>query len=301
MSDFPLEGDEHVAVDTAGDDYEEDREYDTLGEAAQALGDDDEGEEQPEVEGEEPEAEDGPADEVKVTLSDGTEISLGEIEKGYLRQDDYTRKTMEVAQERERVTAYDATLRERAALIETAQQKLTALVQGLIPPEPPAHLANTNPAQYVQAQAMRQQAMAELKGWLDAGDETAQAVGALTEAQTAQARSAENDMLIKARPALKDPAALAKFDGEVAAAAKQFGFPDDMIAATHDHRVRQMAYYAAIGLRAEANRKAASRRVEAPKQGKPTPVTTAPDKNRQAMRRLSQTGSIKDALKIDFD
>lgn len=302
MSDFPTEGDEGVAVDTAADDFAEDHTYDTLEEAAAALGDDDEGEAQQESEGDEaPEEGEQPADEVKITLTDGTEVPLSEIERGFLRQDDYTRKTTEIAQERERVTAYENTLKERASLIETAQQKLVALVQGLIPPEPDAALAQSNPAQYVQALAMRQQAMTELQGWLDAGDETAKAVGALTEAQTEQARQAENDLLIKARPGLKDPAALAKFDSEVASAAKQFGFPDEMIAATHDHRVRQMAYYAAIGLRAEANRKAAQRRVENPKPGNPAPAKVQPtDKSKQAMRRLSQTGSFKDAMKIDF-
>lgn len=303
MSDFPTEGDESVAVDTAADDFAEDHTYDTLEEAAAALGDDDEG--QPEDEVAEPDAdaegaEPDPSD-VLITLSDGQEVPLSQLEKERLLQADYTRKTTEIAQDRERVSAYETTLKERASLIETAQQKLVALVQGLIPPEPPAHLAQQNPAQYVQAQAMRQQAMTELQGWLDAGTETQNAVSALTEAQTEQLRTAENDHLIKARPGLKDPAALAKFDSEVASAAKQFGFPDEMIAATHDHRVRQMAYYAAIGLRAEANRKAAQRRVEAPKPGKPAAATAQPtDKSKQAMRRLSQTGSIKDAMKIDF-
>lgn len=301
MSDFPTEGDESVAVDTAADDFAEDHTYDTLEEAAAALGDDDQGEEQPEPEADEATEDDAPADEVKITLSDGSEIPLSEVEKGFLRQDDYTRKTTEVAQERERVTAYENTLKERANLIETAQQRLVALVEGLIPPEPAAQLAQHDPARYVQEMAMRQQAIAELQGWMDAKDDTGKAVSSLTEAQTEHLRSSENDMLIKARPALKDPAALAKFDSEVASAAKQFGFPDDMIAATHDHRVRQMAYYAAIGLRAEANRKAAQRRVEAPKPGKPAPANAQPtDKSKQAMRRLSQTGSIKDALKINF-
>lgn len=298
MSDFPVEGDEPVAVDTAADGFAEDHTYDTLEEAAAALGDDDAGEEIPETEGELPESdEETPADEVKITLSDGTETTLGEIERGFLRQDDYTRKTTEIAQERERVSQYEATLREKANLVDTAQQKLAALVQGLIPPEPSPALAQQNPAQYVQQMAMRQQAMAELQGWLDTGNEVQTASSALTEAQTAQQRAAEDDLLIKARPGLKDPAAMAKFNDEVAASAKQFGFPDEMIAATTDHRVRQMAYFAAIGVRAEANRKAAQRRVEAPRAGAPAAPAAPADKSKTAMRRLSQTGSMDDAVK----
>lgn len=302
MSDIHEDGDQSVADDTADVATDEDRFYDTLEEAASALGDDDEGE--PDEAAAEADAEAGDEEEnpgaVKVTLSDGTEISLGEIEKGYLRQEDYTRKTMEAAQERERVSAYEASLTERARSLESAQQKLLSLVQNLIPPEPPSSLAHQNPAQYVQAMAMRNQALSEMRAHMEAQQETAQAVSGLTEAQQLQHRQAENDLLVKARPALKDAAAMAKFDSEVSGAAKHFGFPDEMIAQTADHRVRQMAYYAAIGLRAEANRKAASRRVEAPRPGKPAPTAQAQDKNRTAMRRLSQTGSISDAMKIDF-
>lgn len=302
MNDFPAEGDQTVADDTADATTDEDRFYDTLEEAAAALGDDDEG--QPDdADGEaaaDPDADAGPG-EAKFTLSDGTEIPLSEVEKGYLRQEDYTRKTTEVAQERERIQAQEAAIMESAQSIQTAQHKFLALVQKLIPPEPPAQLAQTNPGQYVQAQAMRQQALAELQAHMDAQAETAQAVSGLTAAQLQQQRQAENDLLIKARPALKDAAAMAKFESEVTTAAKHFGFPDEMIAQTADHRVRQMAFYAAIGLRAEANRKAAERRTEAPRAAKPTATgAQAQDKSRAAMRRLSQTGSIKDAMNIDF-
>lgn len=77
-----------------------------------------------EPEGEEPEPEpepdsededsddtqDGPqpievADDVKVTLSDGTELTGKELREGWLRQADYTRKTQELAEERRELDA----------------------------------------------------------------------------------------------------------------------------------------------------------------------------------------------------
>lgn len=300
MNDFPTEGDDAVAVDTADESNFEDHSYDTFDEALEALGDDDEGEatEAPE---EEPEAEDGEEPgEVKVTLADGTEVSLGEIEKGYLRQADYTRKTTELAQEREALTKRATAHEEQARFIETATQRLSELVQQLIPPEPPVALAQQNPAAYIQQKAMREQAIAELGAWMDAKDTAGQAVQQLTAAQIEQQRQEANADLAKAMPRLKDPAALAKFDAEVATTAKHFGFDDATIAATNDPRVRRMAYYAAIGLRAEQNRQAAARRVEAPKPGKPALPAQNVSKNKTAMRRLSQTGSFKDALQIDF-
>lgn len=298
MSDFHEEGVEAVAVDTADESMSEDQAFDTFEDALAALGDDDEGE-AVETEAEEAEDAEEPG-EVKVTLADGTEVSLGEIEKGYLRQADYTRKTTEIAQDRERVSQYEAALVERARSIETAHERLSEFVQGLLPPEPDAALARQNPAAYVQQKAMREQAIAELSAWMDARAQTGQAVEQLTAQQMEHQRTQANAELVKAMPKLKDAAALAKFDAEVAATAKHFGFDDATIAATNDPRVRRMAYYAAIGMRAEQNRQAASRRVEAPKPGKPAAPAQNVDRNRTAMRRLSQTGSIKDALQIDF-
>lgn len=299
MSDFHTEGDQAVAVDTAGEGMTEDHSYDTFEDALAALGDDDEGGAEAETAELPDEAEEDPG-AVKVTLADGTEVSLGEIEKGYQRQADYTRKTTEVAQERERVTQYEADLNERARFIETASQKLSSLVQQLVPPEPSAHLAQTNPAQYVQQMAMRQQAIAELQGWMAAGDEAGQAVQSLTAAQVEQQRQEANRHLAKSMPKLKDPAALAKFDADVKAAAQAFGFDDATIDATTDPRIREAMYFAGIGKRAVQNRQNASRRIEAPKPGKPGAVAQTVDRSKTAMRRLSQTGSIKDAMNIDF-
>jgi len=43
------------------------------------------------------------SDETKIKLDDGSELSIGEIKKGYLRQADYTKKTQELAAEREKL------------------------------------------------------------------------------------------------------------------------------------------------------------------------------------------------------
>lgn len=299
MSDFQTEGDNTVAVDTAEDGGQEDRYYDTLEDAVEALGDDDEGEgEEPEAEADEDSAEEPGA--AVLTLSDGTELTLEEVEKGHLRMQDYTRKTTEVAREREALKERETTLTERARSIETASQRLVALVQQLIPPMPEPALARTNPGLYTQQRVMHEQAQAEIAAWMQAGQETKQAVQALTETQVAQRRADADTELAKAMPRLKDPAALAKFNDDVKAVASQFGFDEAMIAATIDPRVRRMAYYAGIGMRAEENRKAASKRVEAARVGKPPAPAKPTDQSRKAMRRLSQTGSIKDALSIDF-
>lgn len=304
MNDFPTEGDmETVAVDTADNGGEEDRYYDNLDDAMAALGDDEEGEAQ-DAEPADDEPEDAEGDEpgaAKVTLSDGTEVSLGEIEKGYLRQADYTRKTQEIAQQREQHAQREASFAEQSKTLEAVSQALLARVQQLIPPPPHASLAHQNPAEFVRQKAIHEQAIEEFRGWVANVDGVKGAVQQFSAAQIEQRKAEANAELVKAMPKLKDPAAMAKFEADVSASAKQFGFDEATIAATTDPRVRQMAYYAAIGMRAEANRKAAAQRVGTPaKVGAPPAPAKPVDASKKAMRRLSQTGSLKDALNVDF-
>ena len=303
MSDFPLEGDQtSVADDTAYYDDAEDQSFDTLEDAVAALADDDEGEgAEPETaEADEGEEADEPG-EVKLTLSDGTALTLEEVEKGFLREADYTRKTMELAETRKAVVQRETELAEQTTIIETATQRLLGLVQQLVPPMPSAALAQQNPGEYIRQKAVHDQARSELAQWMDTAGDVGNVVQGFTRQQIEQRKSEANAELVKAMPRLKDPAAMAKFDADVAASAKAFGFDDATIAATTDPRIRRAMWLAAVGQRALDNQSAAKRRVEAPKAGKPPAPGKPTDKNRTAMRRLAQSGSIKDALSVDFD
>ena len=303
MNDFPMEGDQtSVADDTAYDDDAEDQSFDTLEDAVAALADDDEGE-GPEPEAPEEDAEGEEADEpgeVKLTLSDGTALTLEEVEKGFLREADYTRKTMELAETRKAVVQRETELAEQTTIIETATQRLLGLVQQLVPPMPSAALAQQNPGEYIKQKAVHEQARAELAAWMDTAGEVGNVVQGFTRQQIEQRKAEANAELVRAMPRLKDPAAMAKFDADVLASAKSLGFDEATIAATTDPKVRRMAYLAAIGQRALDNQKAAARRVEAPKAGKPPAPGKPTDESLKAKRRFHQTGTIKDALRLNF-
>ena len=114
-------------------------------------------------------------------------------------------------------------------------------------------------------------------------------------------RTEQAASLVKAMPHLSDPVKRAAFDREVAATAQEFGFSADEIAATADSRILQMVHYARIGKRSEQNRNNAKRRVQTPMKGKARPSATTPKANPKAMQRLSKSGSIHDAMEIDFD
>lgn len=302
MDDLQSEGAvETVAVDTADAGATEDRYYDNLHDAAEALADDDEGDEpeaqEPEAqEAEEPEAEgDEPA-------ADEEAEADPEEEAGKLRMADYTRKTQELARERETVHAMRDDYTKRAQDLQTVYQRFQQFAEGLIPPEPPLQLAQSNPAEYQYQMALRHAAMQEIEGVFAVGKDLETQAQGFSEAELARYRDNERASLVKAMPELKDPAKLAQFDAAITEAAREFGFTDEEISQTADHRVLQLVHFARIGKRAEHNRKNAQRRIaEAPKKG--TEARAAPPRNRnaEAMRRLERTGSFKDALAVDFD
>lgn len=310
MNDFPQEGDlEPVADDNAGKAENEDRTYDNFEDAVAALADDDEGEpeEQAETETEEAEAEpeevteDDP-DAVKVTLSDGTEIPLKELEDGQLRMQDYTRKTTELAKERETVAAVREEYAERQRSLETAFQNFQQFAEGLIPPEPPLQLAQQNPGEYQYQQALRKAAMDELGQIFAMRDEAGTQAQQANEAELARYRDTETAELVKAMPTLKDPARLAKFQDDNRAFALEMGAPEEIVDQPQPAYVQQMLHYARIGKKADHNRQNAQRRIaEQPQKGKQARAAAAPSKNREGMKRLAKSGSLRDAMSIDFD
>ena len=296
----------------------EDQTYDNFEDALKALGSDDDlpEEEEPDPEEEpesddEPEEEDDPEEEESdagdaiVELPDGETLTLSEIadlKANGLRAADYTHKTTEVAREKEAVQALRSQYEQNLQYVETTQQNIAKFVEGLIPPEPSLELAQTNPAEYTQARALREAAIAELNKLVSIGDDVKGHKATASEADMKAYRDKETAALVKAMPHLKDPVKKHAFDEAVSKTAEEFGFSPEEIGATADHRILQLVHYARMGKRSEQNRNNAKRRVQTPTKGKPKPAA-APAKtaqNRDAMRRLSKSDSLENGLAVDF-
>lgn len=250
---------------------------------------------------EDPEA--GSEDQARILLGDGTEVTLDELKDGYFREADYTRKTTELAHEREQLTQVQQTYSERSSFVDTALLNLTNYLENLVPPEPHVSLAQSNPAEYQYQKALRENAMAELSQVLQMREEHGQAQQGFSQEDVTRLKGEEDAKLLKAMPHLSDPGKRAVFDKAIRETAVEFGFTEDEAAGVADHRMLQLVHYARLGKRAVTNRKNAKRRVEAPKKGKarPAQVTAKSSSNRKARERLSKSGSIDDAMGIDFD
>jgi hypothetical protein len=319
MMDNDLDG---VESNTADDAVEETQGFDNLDDALDALEDDTEEREQPateddadeetaETDEEEAEETEAGADEVDsgdetvYQLPDGEEITLSEIadlKANGLRAQDYTHKTTELAEGRKALETDREAVSERANSINQLSQNLGKYLETIIPAEPSLQLAQTDPAAYQYEKAIREQAIAELTNFQGMQAQAGEQVSGISQENIDRFKQTQNDLLIKEMPALADPVKRKAFDDANRETALKLGFEEAEIQQTSDNRILRAIHYANIGLRAEHNAKNAKRRVQTPmKKSAPRGKPVASSKNAQAMRSLSKSGSINDAMNIDFD
>lgn len=316
---LPDEGEFDIGNDTADLEFEEDQGTDSLDDEGDALGDEDglldeqlgddegdlaSGEEDPLKDDETDAAQDlEGGDDVLVTLGDGEQVALGELKDGYFRQKDYTHKTGEVAEERKALVATRETYAQEAQSLQTAYQNLQQYLEGLIPPEPDIGLAQSDPATYQYQLALRNNTIAELTKVQEAGQQVQDQRQTAYEGDLDRYRAAEDAKLVKALPILSAPGRRAAFDAANKKTGLEFGFSQEEIAKTLDHRILHLVHYARLGKIAEKNRKNAGRRVAGkPNTGKrPNNAAAGPSKSKKGFKRLAETGSIDDAVSLLMD
>jgi hypothetical protein len=243
------------------------------------------------------EAEDlAPEEPAQISLPDGTKVTLDEAVKGYLRQSDYTRKATELATTRK---ALEADLQTVEGITQTFIDHLTKMV----PPEPDMAMALRDPNGYVKAKAQYDAAMAQIKQLIDIGKQPKQIGEKLNKADQQAKIAAENAALAEKFPMAATPEGRQKFFASAAEAAQQAGFSMDDLQGVSDHRLFVLAHWANEGLKAAKARETAKAKVAnvppaAPrKPGQPAQA----NRNADAMRKLAQSGSIRDALKVDWE
>lgn len=231
-----------------------------------------------------------------VALPDGTQLPLEEVVKGYQRQADYTRKTQETAQVRK---ALEADLQVISGITETFIDHLSKMV----PPAPDPAMALRDPNAYVRAKAQHDAAMAQVQSLIELGKKPKEITDNLTKTDTEATITQENLRLAERFPEVVRPEGREKFFKGAADAAQAAGFTMDEMQAVTDHRYFVMAHWANVGMKAAKARETAKAKVaNVPpatprKPGQPAQTSG----NAEAMRKLARSGSIKDAMRVDWD
>ena len=232
-----------------------------------------------------------------VKLADGTEITHDELIKGYHRQSDYTRKMQEVANDRQ------ATSKEAERITSIADALVEHLTK-LIPPEPDTALALSDAGQYTARKAQHDAAVAQLQKIIELGGEAKNVTSTLSDADLQKLKANEDHSLVTAIPSVGTQEGRKKFMSEVADAARHVGFSDEDVGKVVDHRVFLLAHWAQKGLAADKAKKAAKAKAQkAPPANprKPGQGAKQAGSNVKAMQKLARTGSIHDAVNVDFD
>lgn len=263
--------------------------------------DDEEEDGETEGEAEEAEQEDPPvvyADETaKVKLADGTELTVAELTQGRMRQQDYTRKTQELANERKTV---QADVQRMQAITAAFVDHITALV----PDAPPASLALSDPGKYTAQKAQHEAAMAQVQQLIEMGNAPKEIGAALSEADNQKQLQEANARLIEMFPETAGGATREAFFNGVQSVANELGFSNADLSAVRDPRMFALAHWAAKGMAAEKAKATAKAKVaNAPPATprKPGQGASKGNGNAAAMQKLSRSGSLRDALAVDWE
>ena len=230
------------------------------------------------------------------------EVTLEELQNGYSRQQDYTRKTQELSQQRKNFETQQAELAKKDAIYAQLLPQLEASLNGELANEPDWNaLYESDPIAYVREKDIWEDKKKKL--------EAARAEHKRLQDENAQKQQEElakfveygNQQLVEKIPEWTDAEVSQKEKSAISSyAMNELGFTPQEIGQVYDYRIL-------LGLRdgmlyrkqLEASKKKPTQKAVA-RVARPgtsnTPKTTAPAK--KARQKLAKTGKVQDAAKV---
>ena len=264
-----------------------------------------------------PETQDGPEveeasadDDSKITIEvDGKVVELSKAEladyyKNGLRQADYTKKTMEVAEQRKAAQAEiakaQAERQQAQSGLQQAAAVLTAQLQEFQNVDWNA-LAQSDPAQYVQVKHLYDQRQAALQQNL----QQQQQLSAIQQAEQAKALQShlteQQELLLAKLPEWKDGTKAAAEKQALAKYLLESGYEKGAVENLTDHKTVILARKAMLYDQMISKANAAAKKVQAAPQRvvrSGSGETNRPDGRTAAMQRLGKTGRVEDAAAV---
>lgn len=265
-------------------------------------GDEPEDEGQAEDEPEEPAIPAYVADDAKVKLADGTEVTVAELKNGTLRLQDYRQKTAEIAEQRRAFEAKSSEFQQLEQQVSADRDFMVQLMQSLMPQKPDYSMVSVDPIGYAEQNAQYQARKEQLDYLVAMQQHTAQKRQADEAEASKEVRAREWQATLDHMPELKDPQRLSSFVGEIQKAGAEYGYtPAEIQNVGLDHR-QVLVLRDAIKWR---NLQASKSKVPAKVEGRP-PVQRAGTRQspeaqksrdaRVAMDRLKSSGSLRDGV-----
>jgi hypothetical protein len=226
-----------------------------------------------------------------VMLADGSKVKVQDLIQGQMRQEDYSRKTQEVANTRNALKA-------EVQRLEGITSAFIDHLSSLVPAAPDAALAMQNPGAFVAQKAQHEAALAKVQELIAIGEKPKEIKDGLTKQERDQLIAQENALLAQRFPETTNPQGRQKFLGAVAEAAENLGFSMDELGKVTDHRIFALAHYASLGMKAEKARSVAATKVAvappvAPK--RPGQGAVAANRDVEAVKKFRANPSIRNA------
>jgi len=236
---------------------------------------------------------------VSITLPGGEKATLKELIAGNMRDRDYRHKTTELANKRRELEALSTRVTQSANAISEVLMKQ-------VPPAPEPGLALSDFVRYMQEKAQHEGALEWVNSIVEKATSAKDVVNTLTGEQQKELISSEVAKLTEAFPDIERPEGKKKFFDGTMSAARELGISDQELGAVTDHRYFKVLHYAKLGLEAEAAKAKATQKVAnvppVATQKRPAGPNAAKARaNQDSMKRLTSTGSIKDAMAVDFE
>ena len=231
---------------------------------------------------------------------DGKEVdvTLDELQKGYSRTQDYTRKTQQIAEVRKQVEQETQAVRAERQQYAQLLGALQAQLQSSEPQVDLERLYNEDPIEWVrQKEVLRERQ--EKAYAIQAEQQRLSYVGQQEQHRAMQEHlESQKDALLAALPEWKDPKKAKAEKALVLESAKSVGFSDDDLKSVYDHRLvlllRKAAMYDQMVSKRQGIKPVVNNGPRPAKPGAAGRVSTTTESTR-AKQRLAKTGRVDDA------
>lgn len=264
----------------------------------QDASDEDSAEEQSEEEEETEEQEQPQTFTVKV---DGKEVTvtLEELQKGYSRTQDYTRKTQQIAEVRKQVEAETQAVRAEREQYAQLLGALQAQLQATEPQVDLDRLYNEDPIEWVRQKEILRERQEKAMA-IQAEQQRLAQLSQMEQQKAMEAQlAAQRDALLEALPEWRDPKKARAEKALVVESAKAAGFSEEDLKHVYDHRLvlllRKAGLYDQMMSKRQGIKPVVSNGPRPAKPGAAGRVSTTTEAVR-AKQRLAKTGRIDDAV-----
>lgn len=175
-------------------------------------------------------------DTAKVTLDDGTVISIAELKRNNLFQRDYTRKTTELKQEREAFESQRSQVGEYARNLTAQRDLILQAAQYFMPQRPDRTMIGQDVIGYNEAVADYEERMGVLNQLFQHANAEQARIAQEQENAQQEIVARESTRLVEAMPELRDPAKYREFWNEAVTVMNEYGFTQAELDQAADHR-----------------------------------------------------------------